>query len=124
MSTLAYRIVDQRERVDPKDVKVTFDRQGNALYFSRAPIPFARDANQVFDRYKHLGIYAYRYDFLQQFNRLPAGELEQIEKLEQLRVLENGYRIRIVVTAYDSPEVDLPEDIARIEKIITKAAEE
>jgi 3-deoxy-manno-octulosonate cytidylyltransferase (CMP-KDO synthetase) len=120
MSTLAYRITDQREYFDPKDVKVTFDQDGYALYFSRAPIPFVRDQSQAFDSYKHLGVYAYTNSFLQQFSRLPAGRLEQIEKLEQLRVLEFGYRIRVVVTRYDSPEVDLPEDIARIEKALSK----
>ena len=114
MSTLAFKIVNKREITDPKDCKVTFDNQGFALYFSRSPIPCARfDTNIPFDTYKHLGIYAYTKRFLETFSKLPTGRLEQIEKLEQLRALEHGYRIRVVVTEYDSPEVDLPEDIER-----------
>jgi len=115
MSTLAYRIVDAREISDPKDVKVTFDHQGYALYFSRSPIPHGREPDAVFDTYKHLGFYAYRKSFLDTFAALPEGELENIEKLEQLRAIEFGHRILVVVTEYDSPEVDLPIDIERIE---------
>jgi 3-deoxy-manno-octulosonate cytidylyltransferase (CMP-KDO synthetase) len=115
MATLAFRIVNPREITDPKDVKVTFDRAGNALYFSRAPIPFPRDAATDVATYKHLGVYAYSRHFLDIFRSLPEGDLERIEKLEQLRALEHGYAIRVVLTPYDSPEVDLPEDIGRIE---------
>jgi 3-deoxy-manno-octulosonate cytidylyltransferase (CMP-KDO synthetase) len=118
MSTLAFKIVNEREIHDPKDVKVTFDRQGYALYFSRSPIPHGRDADTVFDTYKHLGFYAYRKSFLDVFTALPEGELEDIEKLEQLRAIEFGHRILVVITEYDSPEVDLPIDIDRIERII------
>lgn len=116
MSTLAFKIVNEREITDPKDVKVTFDNTGNALYFSRSPIPVARDADTVFDTFKHLGVYAYTRRFLDVYRHLPEGNLERIEKLEQLRALEHGYRIRVVISAFDSPEVDLPSDIARIEK--------
>lgn len=119
MSTLAFRIVDEREITDPKDVKVTFDKIGDALYFSRAPIPCGRDGDETYDTYKHLGIYAYTKKFLDLFAALPAGRLETIEKLEQLRAMEHGHRIRVVVTPYDSPEVDLPIDIARIESKLT-----
>jgi len=114
MTTLAFRIIDPREKINPKDVKVVFDKNGEALYFSRAPIPFGRDKTAD-DMYKHLGVYAYKRSFLETFNKLPQGILENIEKLEQLRVLENGMRIRIVVTEFDSPEVDIPDDIQRIE---------
>lgn len=124
MSTLAYKIVNPEEITNPKDCKVTFDSKGYALYFSRSPIPCARDAGTVFDTYKHLGIYAYTRRFLEVFRRLPAGRLESIEKLEQLRALEYGYRIFVVTTQYDSPEVDLPEDISRIEKMIGKEGSE
>jgi 3-deoxy-manno-octulosonate cytidylyltransferase (CMP-KDO synthetase) len=116
MSTLAYKIVKKGEITNPKDCKVTFDNRGYALYFSRSPIPCARDANTIFDTYKHLGIYAYTKRFLETFRRLPEGKLEAIEKLEQLRAIEFGYQIRVVITEYDSPEVDLPEDIPRLEK--------
>lgn len=115
MSTLAYAIVDEREITDPKDVKVTFDNRGDALYFSRATIPHGRDGNSGYEIYKHLGVYAYTRAFLECFRNLPAGRLESIEKLEQLRAMEHGHRIRVVVTPYDSPEVDLPADIRRIE---------
>jgi 3-deoxy-manno-octulosonate cytidylyltransferase (CMP-KDO synthetase) len=120
MSTLAYKIVDEQEITNPKDVKVTFDRKGFALYFSRAPIPFPRDPEPRFDTYKHLGVYAYSRRFLDIFRNLAPGTLEGIEKLEQLRAMEHGYRIRVVVTPYDSPEVDLPEDIPRIETLLRK----
>ncbi|MBF0449434.1 MAG: 3-deoxy-manno-octulosonate cytidylyltransferase [Candidatus Magnetomorum sp.] len=114
MTTLAFRIINLREKIDPKDVKVVFDKNGSALYFSRAPIPFGRDKASD-DMYKHLGVYAYRRRFLDTFHELPQGHLENVEKLEQLRVLENGMQIRIVVTEFDSPEVDIPQDIQRIE---------
>jgi len=115
MSTLAFKIQDKREITDPKDVKVTFDKNGFAMYFSRAQIPYPRDEGTEADYYKHLGFYAYKKHFLDKIITLPTGRCEQIEKLEQLRILEFGYPIRVVITAYDSPEIDLPEDIERIE---------
>ncbi|MCP4119802.1 MAG: 3-deoxy-manno-octulosonate cytidylyltransferase [Desulfobacteraceae bacterium] len=116
MSTLAYRITNPRELTDPTDVKVCFDRNGFALYFSRSRIPFPRDGETGVATYKHLGFYAYKKSFLDTIAALPVSELENIEKLEQLRVLEYGHRIKVVVTEHDSPEVDLPEDIARLEQ--------
>ncbi len=118
MSTLAYRITNQRELTDPKDVKVCFDRNGFALYFSRSRIPFPRDGETGVATYKHLGFYAYKKSFLDTIAKLDVSELEDIEKLEQLRVLEYGHRIKVVVTGHDSPEVDLPEDILRIEELL------
>lgn len=115
MSTLAFRITNPAEITNPKDVKVTFTTEGKALYFSRSPIPFNRDATPAVPVYKHLGIYAFRRWFLDIFRKLPAGGLENAEKLEQLRALEYGYPIQVAVTAHDSPEVDLPEDIQRLE---------
>jgi 3-deoxy-manno-octulosonate cytidylyltransferase (CMP-KDO synthetase) len=115
MSTLAFKIKDKREITDPKDVKVTFDNNGFALYFSRAQIPYPRDPATRADFYKHLGFYAYKKSFLTTLVSLPTGTCEQVEKLEQLRVLEFGYRIKVVITPHDSPEIDLPEDIKRIE---------
>jgi 3-deoxy-manno-octulosonate cytidylyltransferase (CMP-KDO synthetase) len=117
MTTLAFKIVKRDEITNPKDCKVTFDSRGYALYFSRSPIPCARDADTIFDTYKHLGIYAYSKRFLDTFRNLPEGRLEVIEKLEQLRAIEYGYQIKVVITEYDSPEVDLPEDIPRIENL-------
>ncbi len=115
MSTLAFKIQDEREITDPKDVKVTFDNNGFAMYFSRAQIPYPRDAETTADFYKHLGFYAYKKSFLDKLVTLPTGTCEHVEKLEQLRVLEFGYKIKVVITPYDSPEIDLPEDIERIE---------
>ena len=120
MSTLAYKIVKKDEITNPKDCKVTFDNRGYALYFSRSPIPCARDAGTIYDTYKHLGIYAYTRRFLETFRNLPEGKLETIEKLEQLRAIECGYKIKVVITEYDSPEVDHPEDITRIEGLIER----
>ena len=116
MSTLAFKIINKSEITNPKDCKVTFDSRGYALYFSRSPIPCSRDAGTLFDTYKHLGIYAYTRRFLETFRNLPEGKLETIEKLEQLRAIEYGYKIKVVITEYDSPEVDHPEDISRIGK--------
>ncbi len=118
MTTLAYCIIDGQEYRNPKDVKVVMDYQSNALYFSRSPLPFDRDGDPSFRSYKHLGFYAYTRRFLEIFRELPTGYLENLEKLEQLRALEHGHSIRVVITPHDSPEVDLPSDIARIEKII------
>lgn len=118
MTTLAFKIVNKREITDPKDVKVTFDNNGFALYFSRSPIPYGRDESTIFDTYKHLGFYAYTKKFLDIFKALPQGNLEEIEKLEQLRVLEHGYKIKVVVTPYDSLEVDILRDIGRVEHFI------
>lgn len=115
MSTLAFKIQDPREITDPKDVKVVFDKNGSALYFSRAQIPFPRDGQTDVDYYKHLGFYAYTKKFLDKIITLPTGICEDVEKLEQLRILEHGYPIKVVVSPYDSPEIDLPEDIERIE---------
>ena len=120
MSTLGFPIVNQREITDPKDIKVVFDQNGFALYFSRSTIPYCRDPGVEYDTYKHLGIYAYTRRFLEIYRSLPVGKLEEIEKLEQLRAIEYDHPIRVVVTPYDSPEVDLPVDIERIEKKINK----
>jgi len=121
MATLAFKIVNRDEIINPKDVKVTFDNKGFALYFSRSAIPCGRDPGICFDTYKHLGVYAYTKNFLEIFRNLPEGRLESIEKLEQLRALEYGYKIKVIITEYDSPEVDIPEDIVRIERILTQS---
>ncbi|MCJ8501271.1 3-deoxy-manno-octulosonate cytidylyltransferase [Desulfatitalea alkaliphila] len=119
MSTLAFVIRDWQEYTNPKDCKVVMDQNSNALYFSRAAIPFDRDGLPEMQAFKHLGVYAYTRRFLDVFRQLPTGHLERMEKLEQLRALEYGHTIKVVITPYDSPEVDLPEDIARIEKMLT-----
>ena len=120
MATLIYKIVREEEITDPNHVKTVFDRNNNALYFSRSPIPFQRNPDEPVPPtyYKHLGFYAYRLGFLLTFVGLPEGEWERFEKLEQLRALEYGYRIRVVLTAHDSVEVDTPKDLERVEALI------
>ncbi len=117
MATLIYKIIRPEEITDPNHVKTVFDRNFNALYFSRAPIPYQRNPEEKVrpTYYKHLGFYAYRMSFLQTFVQLPEGEWERCEKLEQLRALEHGYQIRVAVTAHDSIEVDTAEDLGRVE---------
>ena len=119
MSTLIYRIVRGEEITHPNAVKTVFDRNHFALYFSRATIPFVRDAARRAEYFKHHGIYAYRRHFLRTFTSLPEGILERLEALEQLRALENGYRIKVVVTRNDSVEVDTAEELERVRRLIT-----
>ena len=119
MSTLIYRIVRDEEITHPNAVKVVFDCDRFALYFSRATIPFVRDSGEKAEYFKHHGIYAYRRDFLRTFSALPEGILERLEALEQLRALEQGYRIRVVVTPHDSVEVDTPQELERVRRLIT-----
>ena len=125
MATLAATIDDVEQLLDPNAVKVVADAAGHALYFSRAPIPWPRDAFArgrdalplVGPWLRHIGIYAYRAGFLQTFASLSPGRLETIESLEQLRVLEAGHRIAVAVTpAPFPPGVDTPEDLARAER--------
>jgi len=119
-STLIYRIRRREEITHPNAVKVVFDRKGFALYFSRATIPHVRDGGRQAAYYKHHGIYAYRRSFLMTFAGLAEGELERLEALEQLRALEHGYRVKVVETQHDSVEVDTPEELARVKKILLK----
>ncbi len=123
MSTLIYKIVRKEEINDPNHVKTVFDRHGMALYFSRAPIPFQRNPEepQAPTYYKHLGFYAYRKGFLLSFVALPEGEWERFEKLEQLRALEYGYGIKVVLTEHDSIEVDTPADAERVAELCQDA---
>ncbi|ADH85646.1 3-deoxy-manno-octulosonate cytidylyltransferase [Desulfurivibrio alkaliphilus] len=118
MATLIYRIIRPEEINDPNHVKTVFDRHGRALYFSRSPIPHQRDPDGGSPTYyKHLGFYAYRKGFLLTFVGLPEGEWEYFEKLEQLRALEYGYTIQVVLTEHDSVEVDTPADLKRAEEL-------
>jgi 3-deoxy-manno-octulosonate cytidylyltransferase (CMP-KDO synthetase) len=118
MSTLIYKIVLDKEITHPHAVKVVLDHQNFALYFSRATIPYVRDKNLRADYYKHHGIYAYRHDFLDVFTKLPEGKLEKLEALEQLRALEYGYKIKVVVTPFDSVEVDNQQELERVRQIL------
>ena len=116
MGTLKKRIDDRNELSNPNVVKVVTDRAGHALYFSRSMIPFVRSETAC--HYKHIGLYVYRRDFLLGYPRLKVGPLEEAEKLEQLRALENGYRIRVVETGYESLGVDTPEDLKRVSDLV------
>ncbi len=123
VSTPLLAIDDETTINSTKNVKAVFDSGGFALYFSRAPIPYARDPETPARIYKHLGVYAFAIGFLGLFASLPSGKLEEIEKLEQLRVLEYGYKIKVVITEHDSPSVDLPEDIEYIESLMAAGQE-
>ncbi len=146
MATLACKIQNQNDKnnnnnnnkvaneiLDPKNVKVIFDKNMFAIYFSRAQIPFSRDINTrdintrnintsnidtKVDYYKHLGFYAYKKKFLTKISNLESGKYENIEKLEQLRVLEAGYKIKVSITKDDAPGVDVPHDIKKIENYL------
>jgi 3-deoxy-manno-octulosonate cytidylyltransferase (CMP-KDO synthetase) len=119
MSTLCAPILDEEGLTSPHVVKVVFDQKGYALYFSRSLIPYPRKRID-FQAYEHLGIYAYRKDFLMTYIKIPQTRLEIIESLEQLRVLESGYRLKVVVSAqkYAGLSVDTEEDLARVREII------
>lgn len=122
MSTLIYKIIRPEEINDPNHVKTVFDRDHYALYFSRSAIPFQRNPEETRPTYyKHLGFYAYRKGFLLSFVALPEGEWERFEKLEQLRALEYGYRIKVVVTEHDSVEVDTREELLRVEALLEQS---
>ena len=114
MATLKRRIEDPADHGNPNVVKVVTDRLSNAIYFSRSTIPYHRGAGQPATYYKHIGLYVYQRDFLLSYSDLPVGPLETAECLEQLRALENGYKIRVAETEYESLGVDTPEDLARL----------
>ncbi|WP_133500963.1 3-deoxy-manno-octulosonate cytidylyltransferase [Cognatilysobacter terrigena] len=131
MATLGAVIDDVEQLLDPNAVKVVADATGHALYFSRAPIPWPRDAfarsrdtlPAVGPWLRHIGIYAYRAGFLQTFAAMPPGRLEAIESLEQLRVMEAGYRIAVATTPEPFPPgVDTPEDLERAERHLATLA--
>jgi 3-deoxy-manno-octulosonate cytidylyltransferase (CMP-KDO synthetase) len=132
MSTLKKRIEDPREIADPNVVKVVANHAGDAIYFSRSPIPYCRERASSIDPrggspndlharhaacFKHIGLYVYQRDFLLNYSLLPVGPLEEAERLEQLRALENGYSIRVVETEYESFGVDTPEDLERVSRL-------
>jgi 3-deoxy-manno-octulosonate cytidylyltransferase (CMP-KDO synthetase) len=114
MATLAVKEDNLNLLNDSDVVKVIPDKDGFALYFSRSPLPF--QASDYF--WRHIGIYGYQKDFLQKFCRIPPSRLEKTEKLEQLRALENGYRIKIIENQYSTLSVDSPEDIIRVENLL------
>jgi 3-deoxy-manno-octulosonate cytidylyltransferase (CMP-KDO synthetase) len=123
LATLMIRATDPAHLTDPGEVKITFNTRHEALYFSRQPIPHLRGvppgewlAHHAF--YRHVGIYAYRADVLAQLTQLPPSVLEECEKLEQLRWLEHGYKVRLVETDQDSFCIETPEDLAKAEAFL------
>ena len=116
VASLMERITDPDDIANPNNVKVVVNKFGEALYFSRNIIPFPRDPNTKVSYYKHIGIYAYRKEALQQFTELPPTLLEETEKLEQLRYLENGFKIRLALTDIPTIGIDTPEDLERARK--------
>jgi 3-deoxy-manno-octulosonate cytidylyltransferase (CMP-KDO synthetase) len=120
IATPCVAIEEPKDIMDPNVVKVVRDFDGNGIYFSLAPIPWIRDtnANVKAQHWKHLGLYGYRREALLEYQTLPPGDLERVEQLEQLRWLENGFRIRVAETDYDAVSVDVPSDIERVEKLL------
>jgi 3-deoxy-manno-octulosonate cytidylyltransferase (CMP-KDO synthetase) len=119
MGTLKRRIDNPDDITNPNVVKVVTDLSGNAIYFSRNPIPYNRAGGAVY--FKHVGLYVYRRNFLLGYSALPVGALEKVECLEQMRALENGYRIRVVETEYESFGVDTPEDLEQAARLFAMA---
>jgi 3-deoxy-manno-octulosonate cytidylyltransferase (CMP-KDO synthetase) len=119
MATLCSPLKDENEYNDPNTVKVVFDKDGFALYFSRSPIPFVRGQRRA-PLYKHIGIYGFERSFLEQFVFLGKSRLEETESLEQLRVLENGYKIKVLTTQYDGFGIDTEADLERAQVLLAK----
>jgi 3-deoxy-manno-octulosonate cytidylyltransferase (CMP-KDO synthetase) len=129
MGTLKTSLTSLEEYLNPNVVKVVTDRQGFALYFSRAPIPYPRDFSENLDQHwpelataKHIGLYVYRRDFLLEYPRLHATPLETQECLEQLRALEHGFRIRVAETGLTGQGVDTPEDLERVRVVLAASS--
>jgi len=118
MATLVKKIKNKDEISNPNVVKVVLDKKGYALYFSRSTIPCLRDQNDSAEFYKHIGLYAYTKDFLFTYTNLPSSKLEHAEKLEQLRALEHGFKIKTVETEFDTIGIDTPEDLEKFKKIL------
>jgi 3-deoxy-manno-octulosonate cytidylyltransferase (CMP-KDO synthetase) len=115
--TAAYPLKSEKDIKDPNITKVVFDKYGYALYFSRSQMPYNRNNIDV-SYYKHIGIYGYRKDFLLKYAKMEEGLLEKAESLEQLRALENGYKIKVIVSDKDSIGIDVPSDIAKVEEYL------
>jgi len=123
MGTLKKQITDPAEILNTNVVKVVTDLAGDAIYFSRCPIPYERDGRKGLPLYfKHIGLYVYRSEFLLSYPDLMVGPIEKAERLEQLRALENGFRIKVVETDYESLGVDTPEDLARVNELFSAAS--
>jgi 3-deoxy-manno-octulosonate cytidylyltransferase (CMP-KDO synthetase) len=122
VSTLRRRLEDASDLMNSSVVKVVVDREGYALYFTRASLPFVRPGQSSPATWRHMGLYVYRREFLLQLAQLPQTPLELAEGLEQLRILEHGFRIRTVETTVDAIGVDTPEDLERVRQLVGAAA--
>ncbi len=120
IATVATLLKTPADIMDPNVVKTVLDFDNNGLYFSRAPIPWVRDTTSKIQvrHLKHLGLYVFQREALLEYPTLPQGELERIEQLEQLRWLENGWKIRVAEVEHDAVSVDVPDDVARVEKLL------
>ena len=119
MATVKARMDDEEDMRNPNNVKVVTDKDGYALYFSRSLMPYPREDTDC-PVYKHIGIYAYRRDFLLKYAKMPQTMLEKTESLEQLRVLENGFRIKVIESDANFVGVDTAEDLSRVNEIYRK----
>lgn len=119
MSTLKHKLTDMTEIENPNAVKVITDKNNFAIYFSRSVIPYPRKLNMD-NYYKHVGIYGYKRDFVMEYAKMPSTPLELSESLEQLRVLENGYKIKVIETPYKIIGVDTQEELDRVREYITE----
>lgn len=124
VATVATAVKTPADIMDPNVVKTVLDFDENALYFSRAPIPWVRDsaAHVVVRHLKHLGLYCFERRALLEYPTLPQGQLERSEQLEQLRWLENGWKVRVAEVEHDAISVDVPEDVERVEKLLRAAS--
>lgn len=118
MATACTPHIDESEYKSPDCVKVVLDKNGYALYFSRAPIPYVAERKEI-RAFKHIGIYAYKKNFLEKYVSMQRGNLEETESLEQLRVLENGEKIKVLVSEYKGFGIDTEEDLMRAEKLLS-----
>jgi len=118
VASVMQQINDPSQLTNPNIVKVVVDKNGDALYFSRAVIPYQRDADATAVYYKHIGVYAFRKKTLLDFTRWPVAKLEAIEKLEQLRYLENGIKIKMVITDFSGVGIDSPEDLEKAKRLL------
>ena len=116
--TVAYKMKPSDDINNSNTVKVVFDRDMNAIYFSRYPIPYLRDKNAKTDYYKHIGVYGYRRKFVLNFAKTKQTPLENSESLEQLRALENGKKIKIILSSKDLKDVNVPDDIRQVESLL------
>ena len=125
IATLANPAIYKEDLFNPSEAKVVFDKNKDALYFSRSPVPYVMEVDEAdwlehHTFYKHVGVYAYKMDVLRKITELPVSSLEATERLEQNRWLENGFRIKVEITDHESVPVDTPEDLKRIQRLLDK----